>query len=76
MRIDIVVYDGTDELDAIGPLEVFRNAQQLGADSTVRLVTRDAQKTVQGSHGLVFIPDAVLHARSRRRADHGRFLGR
>ena len=40
MRIDIVVYDGLDELDALGPLEVLRSAEAAGADVTAQLVTR------------------------------------
>lgn len=40
MQIDIVVYDGLDEMDALGPLEVFRSAEAAGADITARLVTR------------------------------------
>ena len=39
MRADIVVYDGLDELDALGPFEVLRKAEQLTDDFTVRLVT-------------------------------------
>ncbi|HWI21520.1 MAG TPA: DJ-1/PfpI family protein [Baekduia sp.] len=59
MLIDIVVYDGLDELDALGPLEVLRNAAYYGADITVRLVTREAQATVEGAHAVRFAPDAV-----------------
>ena len=59
MRIDIVVFDGLDELDALGPLEVFRGATEAGADVVARLVTRLPQDVVRGAHGLVFVPDAV-----------------
>lgn len=59
MLVDIVAYDGLDELDALGPLEVLRGAGQAGADLTVRLVTRRSQPVVVGSHGLRFLPDAV-----------------
>jgi putative intracellular protease/amidase len=38
---DIVVYDGLDELDALGPLEVLRRAARAGAAFSVRLVTPD-----------------------------------
>jgi putative intracellular protease/amidase len=48
VRIAIVVYDGFDELDALGPYEVFRNA---GIEA--RLVTREPAERVTGSHGLV-----------------------
>jgi transcriptional regulator GlxA family with amidase domain len=52
--IAIVVYDGVDELDALGPFEVLTNAVRAGADATVRLVTLHGAGTVRGSHGLVF----------------------
>lgn len=53
MRIDIILYDGFDELDAIGPYEVLRSAAGAGADFDVRLVTRDAQqREVQAGFGL------------------------
>jgi transcriptional regulator GlxA family with amidase domain len=47
VRIAIIVYDGFDELDALGPYEVFRNA---GIEA--RLVTREPAERVTGSHGL------------------------
>ena len=59
MLIDIVVYDGLDEMDALGPLEVLRSASR-SADISVRLVTREAQQVVTGAYGLVFRPDAVF----------------
>jgi len=62
MRADIIVYDGVDELDAIGPLEVLRSAALAGADVSARLVTRAPQEIVTGSHGLRLIPDGVFAA--------------
>jgi transcriptional regulator GlxA family with amidase domain len=59
MRIDIAVFDGVDEMDAIGPLEVFRNAESAGADLHAQLVTLTRTAGVTGSHGLCFTPDAV-----------------
>ena len=58
--IDIVVFDGLDEMDMVGPLEVLRSAADLGADVTVRCVTRLPQELVTGSWGLQFVPDAVF----------------
>jgi transcriptional regulator GlxA family with amidase domain len=58
MLIDIVCYPGVDEMDALGTLEVFRRAGQLGADVVVRLVTREPQQLVTGAYGLIFRPDA------------------
>lgn len=57
--IDVLVFDGVDELDALGPYEVFDNA---GDD--VALVTLDGARTVTGAHGLRFAATAVprVHA--------------
>jgi transcriptional regulator GlxA family with amidase domain len=52
--VEIVVFDGVDELDALGPYEVFANAVAGGADATVALVTLDGAAEVRGSHGLAF----------------------
>ena len=57
--IDIVLFDGVDELDAVGPLEVLRGAAAAGADLTVRLVTREFPLEVTGHHGLRMKADAV-----------------
>ncbi|MEW6476527.1 MAG: DUF427 domain-containing protein [Actinomycetota bacterium] len=57
--IDIVLFDGVDELDAVGPLEVLRGAAAQGADLRVRLVTRTLPLDVTGSHGLRMKADAV-----------------
>jgi transcriptional regulator GlxA family with amidase domain len=56
--IDIVVFDGVDELDAIGPLEVFRSAERLGVDLQTRLVARTPSTEIQGAYGLRLRPDA------------------
>ena len=59
MLIDIVVFDGIDELDAIGPLEVFRSAERLGADVHARLATRTPAAEVRGAYGLQLRPDTA-----------------
>ena len=60
MLVDIVVYDGLDEMDAVGPMEVMRSAGKAGADLTVRLVTRTNQPLVTGAYGLRFVPDGTF----------------
>jgi transcriptional regulator GlxA family with amidase domain len=61
VRIAVVVFDGFDELDAIGPLEVLRNAAAMGdAELSVDLVTLDGAAAVTGSHGLRVRPDGRL----------------
>jgi transcriptional regulator GlxA family with amidase domain len=61
MRVAVVVFEGFDELDAIGPLEVLRNAAAMGADDlSVELVALDGAAEVTGSHGLVVRTDGRL----------------
>lgn len=60
MLVDIVVYDGLDEMDAIGPMEVMRSAAKAGAAFEVRLVVRTSQPSVTGAYGLRFVPDATF----------------
>lgn len=53
MQTEILIYDGFDELDAIGPFEVLSSL-------TPRLVTLQPTPTVTASHGLTVIPHATL----------------
>jgi transcriptional regulator GlxA family with amidase domain len=54
-KIEIVLFDGFDELDALGPFEVLSNAR-----FDVRLVTYDESVTVLGSHGAMLVPHGAL----------------
>lgn len=60
MDIAIVVFDGFDELDAIGPYEVFANAERGGAELSVALRTVGDHRQVTASHGLRIEPDGPL----------------
>lgn len=67
MRIEVVVFDGFDELDAVAPYEVLRNAAAGGADWDVALVGAHGAGVVTGSHGLQLTvteglshPDALI----------------
>jgi transcriptional regulator GlxA family with amidase domain len=63
MRMAVLVFDGFDELDAVGPLEVLRNAAAMGdVDLSVELVDLDGAAEVTGSHGLRVRPDGRLQA--------------
>jgi transcriptional regulator GlxA family with amidase domain len=57
MRIDIILFDGFDELDAIGPFEVLRNAEGLGGDLHAELVGAHGAGTVTASHGTRVVVD-------------------
>jgi len=59
MIIDIAVFDGMDELDAVGPLEVLRSAAERGAPFDVQLVTLEPQSRITCAHGLAIVPDGV-----------------
>jgi transcriptional regulator GlxA family with amidase domain len=60
MLFDVVVFDGVDELDVIGPLEVFRRAEAVGADARSRTCTHDGSGPVSCAFGLRLHPDAVF----------------
>jgi transcriptional regulator GlxA family with amidase domain len=61
MRIGIVVYDGFDELDAVGPYEVLQNAAKLGCALEVKLVTLHPEISIRGSHGMTIAPEGTLN---------------
>jgi transcriptional regulator GlxA family with amidase domain len=60
MRIDIVLFDGFDELDALAPYEVLRRAGEAGADLRVALVTLGDTEEVTAFYGLRVRPDGRL----------------
>jgi transcriptional regulator GlxA family with amidase domain len=51
MRIEFVLFDGFDEMDAIGPYEVLRTAERLGAGVHADLVGAHGGGTITASHG-------------------------
>lgn len=63
MNVAILLYDGFDDLDAVGPYEVLRNAQEAGMPIDVRLLTRIPAESVTSSHGLQVIPHGTLERR-------------
>jgi transcriptional regulator GlxA family with amidase domain len=58
--VAVVCYDGFDELDAVGPYEVFENAADAGATWDVTLRSVREAETVTASHGLRVQPDGPL----------------
>lgn len=52
MRIDIILFAGFDELDALGPFEVLQNAANTATNFEVRLVSPSGPGEVIGAHGL------------------------
>ena len=60
--IGILAFEGFEELDAIGPYEVFGNAGKRGADLTVELLATEPTERVTAAYGLRVEPDGVLSA--------------
>ncbi|WP_435146807.1 DJ-1/PfpI family protein [Halobaculum sp. P14] len=62
MDIAVLLFDGFDELDAVAPFEIFRNAEAFGAPFDTRLVTLDGADTVTASHGMRVGAEGALSA--------------
>jgi transcriptional regulator GlxA family with amidase domain len=68
MLIEVTLYDGFDELDALAPYEVFRTAEALGGPIRAELVGAHGAATIHASHGSRIVvergpspaPDIVL----------------
>jgi transcriptional regulator GlxA family with amidase domain len=60
MNVEIVLFDGFDEMDGVAPYEVLSSAGDFGADVAVRTVTLDPADRVEAAHGLTIEPDGVL----------------
>jgi transcriptional regulator GlxA family with amidase domain len=60
MRIDVLIYPGFDELDAIAPFEVLQNAVVRGAAFDVRFVAAPEKGTIVAAHGLRVDCNAAL----------------
>ena len=60
MRIEIVVFDGLDELDALAPFEILRHARNFGAPLECALVTLEGAREVVGANGLRFAAQGAL----------------
>jgi transcriptional regulator GlxA family with amidase domain len=58
MHIQILLYDGFDELDAVGPYEILA-----GAGFDTQLATLEPVERITASHGAVFVPHATLAER-------------
>ena len=60
MDVAILLYGGFDELDAVGPYEVFQTAAEFGGDVDATHRTLVPSESVTASHGLRVVPDDVL----------------
>ncbi|MEF8779657.1 MAG: DJ-1/PfpI family protein [Haloferacaceae archaeon] len=60
MAVHVLLYDGFDELDAIGPYEVFAYAREFGAGIDPSYRTLGIREQVPASHGTRVAPDGEL----------------
>jgi transcriptional regulator GlxA family with amidase domain len=63
MQIDVLIFDGFDDLDAIGPNEVLRHAGRAGAPFDVSLVRLDGAGPVVSGLGTTIVPERALSER-------------
>jgi transcriptional regulator GlxA family with amidase domain len=63
MVIDVLLFDGFDELDAVAPFEVLTSARDLGAPFDVALAGVHGDGAVTAAHGLRVLPDGAAGAR-------------
>ena len=63
MNAEILLFDGFDELDALGPWEVLGGLAQLREDVTARLVTLEGAREVRADHGAVISAHGALSER-------------
>ena len=60
MDLAILLFDGVEELDFVGPFEVLATAAGFETDLSVSLRTLDDVERVSASHGLRVEPDGTL----------------
>jgi len=63
MNIDILIFDGFDDLDALGPNELLRHAARAGAPFQVALTTLEPAERVVTALGTTLVPDRALGER-------------
>jgi transcriptional regulator GlxA family with amidase domain len=63
MNAEILIFDGFDELDAMGPWEVLGGLAHLRDDVSARLVTLEGAREVQADHGAVIYAHGALSER-------------
>jgi transcriptional regulator GlxA family with amidase domain len=60
MNVAIVLFEGFDELDAVGPYEVFQLAGRYGGDLSAELVTLEPTERIVARSGMRVEPDGTL----------------
>jgi transcriptional regulator GlxA family with amidase domain len=60
IRIGIVIFDGAEELDFVGPWEVFTMARALSSNACEVLLIAERDAPVRCAKGMRVLPDATL----------------
>lgn len=60
LNVQILLFEGFDELDAIAPFEVFQCGASLGLAMEIACVTLDPTPVVIAAHGLRLCPERLL----------------
>lgn len=60
LKVQLILFEGCDELDVIAPFEVLQVARGLGLNLQVDLVTLDGAEEVTAAHGLRIRPTTRL----------------
>jgi transcriptional regulator GlxA family with amidase domain len=60
VKVGILLFEGFEELDALGPYAVLRYAEAAGADVEVELVVLSEAERVTAAYGLTVTPHGVL----------------
>jgi transcriptional regulator GlxA family with amidase domain len=60
MKINIIVFDGVDEFDFLGPYEMLKEAARLGKEVEVSLVSLRPQEEIISNHGIRFKSQGVM----------------
>ncbi len=60
MNLAIIVFEGFDELDVVGPFEVLRRASRVLPDFEVKLYSTDDQPVVTGQAALAICTEGTL----------------
>jgi transcriptional regulator GlxA family with amidase domain len=63
MNAEILLFDGFDELDAMGPWEVLGGLARIREDVTARLVTLEGARPVKADHGALIAAHGALSER-------------
>jgi len=60
IRIGILIFDGAEELDFVGPWEVFTMARALSPNACEVLLVAEREEAVRCAKGMRVLPDATL----------------